>query len=105
MIDPAMITAIVDRVFNRYPSLTVTETETFAIADQLITELRVAGASTRQIELWALGSAEVFLEDLALSIEQRELCASAILRSCGWELARLDAPAGLCYDFLRATRH
>ena len=73
--------------------------------DEVLSDLQSAGASPGQIEQWALESAELFLEDSLLSIEQRELCASVVLRSCGWELARWQTSAGVQYDFLRATTH
>ena len=97
--------AIIKRVFDKHPSVRVTETETSAIVDEVLSDLRSAGASSEQIEQWALESAELFLEDSLLPIEQRELCASVVLRSCGWELARWDTSAGVRYDFLRATKH
>jgi hypothetical protein len=97
--------AIIRRAFDKHPSPSVSETETSAIVDEVLSDLRSAGASPGQIEQWALESAERFLEDSLLSIEQRELCASVVLRSCGWDLARWDTSAGVRYDFLRATNH
>ena len=83
----------------------MTETETSAIVDEVLSDLQSGGASPGQIEQWALESAELFLEDSLLPIEVRELCASVVLRSCGWELMRWDTSAGVRYDFLRATKH
>ena len=103
--DPQPFDAIIRRAFDNHPSASVTETETSAIVDEVLSDLRAAGVSPRQIEHWALESAELFLEDSLLSIEQRELCASVVLRSCGWELARWQTSAGVQYDFLRATTH
>ena len=104
--DPESFDAIIRRAFDKHPSASVTETETSAIVDEVLSDLRSAGASPGQIEQWALESAELFLEDsLPLSIEQRELCASVVLRSCGWDLARWDTSAGVRYDFLRAINH
>ena len=103
--DPQPFDAFIRGAFNKHPSARVTETETSAIVDEVRSDLRSAGASPGQIEQWALESAELFLEDSLLSIEQRELCASVVLRSCGWELARWDTSAGVRYDFLRATSH
>ena len=97
--------AIIKRAFDKHPSASVTETETSAIVDEVLSDLQSAGASPGQIEQWALESAELFLEDSLLSIEVRELCASVVLRSCGWELVRWDTSAGVRYDFLRATKH
>jgi hypothetical protein len=103
--DPESFDAVIRRVIDKHPSPMVTEAETSAIVDAVMSDLRSAGASPGQIEQWALESAELFLEDSLLSIEQRELCASVVLTSCGWELARWDTSAGVRYDFLRGTAH
>ena len=103
--DPQPFDEIIRRAFDKHPPARVTETETSAIVDEVLSDLRSAGASSEQIEQWALESAELFLEDSLLPIEQRELCASVVLRTCGWELARWDTSAGVRYDFLRATYH
>ena len=105
--DPKSCDAIIRWAFDQHQWGSVTETETSAIVDRVLSNLRSAGASPGQIEQWALESAELFLEDAPspLSIEQRELCASVVLRSCGWDLARCDTSAGVRYDFLRATNH
>ena len=97
--------AIIKRAIDEHPSASVTETETSAIVDEVLSDLQSAGASPGQIEQWALESAELFLEDSLLSIEVRELCASVVLRSCGWQLVRWDTSSGVRYDFLRATEH
>jgi hypothetical protein len=102
---PESFDASIRRAFDKHPSTSVTETETSAIVDEVLSDLRSAGASPGQIEQWALESAELFLEDSLLSMEQRELCASVVLRSCGWDLARWDTSAGVRYDFLRAIYH
>ena len=105
--DPESCDAIIRWAFDQHPSASVTETETSGIVDKVLSDLRSAGASPGQIEQWALESAELFLEDSAspLSIEQRELCASVVLRSCGWDLTRCDTSAGVRYHFLRTTNH
>ena len=105
--DPESCDAIIRWAFDQHPSASLTETETSAIVDKVLSDLRSAGASPGQIEQWALESAELFLEDSPspLSIEQRELCASVVLRSCGWDLARWDTSTGVRYDFLRAINH
>ena len=103
--DPQPFDVIIRQAFDKHPSARVTETETSAIVDEVLSDLRSAGASPEQTERWALESAELFLEDSLLPIEQRELCASVVLRSSGWELARWETSAGVRYDFLRATSH